>query len=120
MLSLFFGALAGCGIGGGGLIVIYLTFVKDLNQVNAQGINLLFFVFSAAASLTVHLRKRKINFPLVAVLSSSGVVGSFLGSHTASVLPPFALRKMFGVMLIISGTITVIRIIKDKRKSKAY
>ena len=38
--------LAGMGVGGGGLLVLYLVFIKDMGQTMAQGLNLVFFIMS--------------------------------------------------------------------------
>ncbi len=43
--------LAGLGIGGGGLLVIYLVLWTNCEQLSAQGINLLFFLFSSASAM---------------------------------------------------------------------
>ena len=120
ILSVIFGILSGCGVGGGGLLVIYLTLAKDIGQLNAQGINLLFFVFSAAASLCVHLRKRRINYAAVGALCASGTAGAFFGNQAASALSPVILRKLFGAMLIISGAVTLIKLASEKKKARKY
>ena len=44
-------SLAGMGIGGGGLLVLYLVFVKGAEQLGAQGLNLVFFICAAASSV---------------------------------------------------------------------
>ena len=46
-----FAALAGMGIGSGGLLVLYLTLIRGTPQLSAQGFNLLFFLFSSGASV---------------------------------------------------------------------
>lgn len=113
--GVLFGMLAGMGIGGGGLLVIYLTLIRSYAQTDAQAINLMFFVFAAAAALSVHLRKRKIDFVLVSVLVVTGVVGSLAGAKLAFVLPRVITRKLFGTMLIVSGIITTSRTVKSKK-----
>ena len=37
------GIIGAMGIGGGGILIIYLTLFADMEQMAAQGINLLFF-----------------------------------------------------------------------------
>ena len=44
IISFICALLAGMGVGGGGILIIYLTLFKNLPQATAQGINLLFFV----------------------------------------------------------------------------
>ena len=102
-------ALSGMGVGGGGLFVIYLSLFTATPQLMAQGINLLFFLLCAGSSLLFHLQKRKIYFVAVAIMAGAGIVGSLLGSTVAAQIDESILRKIFGVMLVISGIITLKR-----------
>lgn len=101
--------LTGLGIGSGGLLVIYLTLFGNVPQIAAQGLNLLFFIFSAGASMIVHLQKRKIFFSLVLLLILSAIPGVFAGVFLADFLPVDLVRIIFGVMLVLSGTLTLFR-----------
>lgn len=123
MAAFFMGALSGMGIGGGGLLVIYLTLIRGAEQINAQGINLYFFVFASIAALFIHCRKRRIDYSLVLLLSALGMPVSLFGGLLASVTDPYLLRKIFGVMLIIAGGISLVRtvlpyIINKKERKK--
>lgn len=44
------GFLTGLGVGGGSLLILWLTLVLEMPQTAARGINLLFFLPSAAIS----------------------------------------------------------------------
>ncbi len=101
--------LAGLGVGGGGLLVIYLVLIENIEQLRAQGINLVFFLFSSAASLTVHVKKRNIPYRLTAVLAFAGVAGAVIGNILVNSVSEELARMMFGVFLIISGAIAVFR-----------
>lgn len=105
--------LSGMGIGSGGLLVIYLSLVSATPQLTAQGINLLFFLFSTGAAMTVHLRKRKIYYGAVLIMSVLGIVGALIGSFTAGIIPTGIVRKLFGAMLIISGAVALFK--RDKK-----
>ena len=96
-------ALSGMGVGGGGLFVIFLSIFTSTPQLAAQGMNLLFFLFSASASVLVHLTKRRIYPLIVLVLALSGIAGSLGGTLLSGVIHPNMLRKIFGVMLVITG-----------------
>lgn len=102
-------AMAGLGIGGGGLLVIYLTLVMGIPQLQAQGINLAFFIFSSAASLFIHFKRRKIDIKHVAILAISGICFSLLGSRLSHSIDTALLSKIFGVLLCISGTISLLK-----------
>lgn len=102
-------ALSGLGVGSGGLLVIYLTLIAGLDQRIAQGINLLFFLFSGGAALAVHATHRKLYPTAILLLTVFGIGGSFLGSALAGILPPMLLRRCFGAMLVFSGILTLKR-----------
>ena len=101
--------LSGLGIGGGGLLVIWLVLGTGTEQLTAQGINLVWFLFSSGAAMTVHLMKRKLNFALIAFFVLFGAVGTFFGSRLAHSVPTEAVRTVFGALLIGSGIMTLFR-----------
>lgn len=103
IVAFLISVLSGLGVGGGSLLVIYLSVFTDTPQLTAQGINLLFFLFSAGSSILIHIQKRQI-FPMVIlVLAATGIVGSLGGFALAAQMEEGFLRKIFGVMLVICG-----------------
>jgi len=110
--------LSGLGVGGGGLFIVYLALFTDTPQLAAQGLNLLFFLFSAGASLPVHLTKRKIFPGAVGVMIISGVFGALLGSYLSAHIDESILRKIFGALLCISGLISFMKLIKAKKEAQ--
>ena len=92
------GILSAFGIGGGSLLLIYLTAFAALDQHQAQGINLLYFLPAAAAALPSHqknglLEKQAI---LPAVLAGLAAAGPIPVHHPAQ--SP-VLRQYFPVLL---------------------
>lgn len=106
-VSFLIALLSGLGVGSGGLLVIYLTLFASVPQLQAQGINLVFFLFSAGSSMLVHLWQRKLSLPLCILLILSGIPGALLGSQLAAVLPAAALKRLFGAFLVTAGLITL-------------
>lgn len=110
MIAIFTVAvLAGTGVGGGGLLVIYLTMIAGYPQLNAQAVNLVFFIAAGLAALPYHVRHRTINRRAVAVCASFGVIGAFLGGKLREALDPSVVRAAFGAMLIVTGTMVLLR-----------
>ena len=101
--------LSGMGIGSGGLLVLYLSFVHNTPQLQAQGLNLLFFIFASAASLCIHLARRRIPALPVVLLAAAGLVGSLLGTRLSSLLPEIWVARLFGIFLIGAGALTLLR-----------
>ena len=54
--GLLTGVLSGFGIGGGSLLLLYLTLFAGLSQFEAGGINLLYFIACAPAALYAHVK----------------------------------------------------------------
>lgn len=72
------GILSAFGIGGGSLLLIYLTSFAAIDQHQAQGINLLYFLPAAAAALPAHhkhgLLDKKVILPaILAGLAAAGL-----------------------------------------------
>ena len=98
-------ALAGLGVGGGGLLVIYLSLFKNIAQVEAQGLNLLFFVTAGAASFFIHVKKRRLNYKKIILIIICGSIGAVAGSVLVSFIDCAVIKKIFGGFLIASGVI---------------
>ncbi len=99
--------LSGLGVGSGGLLVVFLTVIGEYEQLSAQGINLLFFIFSSGAAMLYHLTHRSINFGAVAMLVSFGITGAFFGSLLINFISPTLIRRIFGGMLVFSGILAL-------------
>ena len=95
--------LSGMGVGSAGLLVVWLTLTSDIAQVEAQALNLCFFMFSSAASLILHVRKRKIFWSADLFMIAAGVAGAVAGSALSSRIDPAILRRLFGGMLTFCG-----------------
>lgn len=117
IISLIIAILSGMGVGGGGLLVIYLTLFENTPQVIAQGANLCFFIAAAIASTIYNAKKKKIIWKTTLILSASGVAFSLLGAFIVGIIDPDILRKIFGGMLIVGGISSLISaFVKKKQK----
>lgn len=112
IVALITSALAGTGVGGGGLLVIYLTLIKNTEQLKAQGINIAFFITGAVISMFYHIRKRHLNYPLILMIGILGAAGSFLGGILTEKCSSDLIQRAFGVMLASSGIKTLFSKVK--------
>ena len=66
MLEIIIGILAGIftglGMGGGSVLILFLTLFLNLEQHIAQATNLLFFIPSALVCIILNTKKKLINF----------------------------------------------------------
>lgn len=110
--------LAGMGIGSGGLMVIYLTLLRGSDQLSAQGINLLFFLFASGASMLIHLKRRRIFLLAVAVMVAAGLPAAYLGTRLAMVLDERTIRVLFGAFLVAASIPVLKGAIQSKKVKK--
>ncbi len=99
----FCGTLAGMGLGGGSLLILWLTAVQNMDPVTARGINLVFFL--PAALIATLSRIRKGNLPIQKVMPAvwAGILFATVFSFVSSRLDIGLLQKLFGILLLITG-----------------
>ena len=97
------GIAASMGLGGGFILLIYLSAFTDTSQAVAQGVNVLFFLPIALISVIIHLKNKLIDVKTVFKYCIAGLVGAVIGSFLSAYLDTVILKKMFGVFLIIIG-----------------
>lgn len=103
LIGTVLGTLSSLGIGGGSLLILWLTLVLDWEPERAKEVNLLFFL--PAALLSTWLRRKQGAVDLRALLPAiaSGCLSAWGAALLSQRLPPNALRKPFGVLLLIVG-----------------
>ena len=97
------GVLSGFGVGGGSLLLIYMTNFAGLAQNLAQGINLAYFLPTAATALPSHFKNGYVEKGALFPAVCAGLVCSALAAWAATALDVDVLRKCFGGFLIIIG-----------------
>ena len=97
------GILSGFGIGGGSLLILYLTAFAGMDQYTAGGVNLLYFLCCAPTALIAHLRHKRVELRAVLWCSLAGVLTSAGFALVAAYLPTDWLRRLFGVLLLYIG-----------------
>lgn len=97
------GILSGFGIGGGSLLMVWMTAVAALDQKAAQGINLLYFIPTSVAALIFHIRNKMVCWKAVIPAAVCGCVTAGLSAWLAASLEVGLLRKLFGGFLLIVG-----------------
>ena len=100
ILSGLFGAM---GLGGGGVLIIYLTVFSDMNQAKAQGINIMFFIPIALIAILMYAKKKLIHWKIIVPYSALGILGAIIGAAMSNSIDSRLLSKIFGVLLLIMG-----------------
>ena len=97
------GVLSGFGVGGGTLLLVYLTAFAGLDQRLAQGINLLYFLPAGLMALPSHLKNGYVEKKALLPAIGAGLVLAALGAWAASAIEVGLLKKLFGLFLLAVG-----------------
>ena len=116
LAGLFSGIIGAMGLGGGAVLIIYLSVFTDMPQLKSQGINLLFFIPIAIAAVAVYGLKKQIKWKLVLKIAARGLAGTAGGLLFTDLLGGDITAKIFGGMLILIG-IGELGIIKGRNKN---
>ena len=109
------GVISGFGIGGGSILMVWLTAVCSIGQKTAQGINLLYFLPTAGAALILHTKNRQVEWKAVLPAALCGCAAAGLLSWLAVRMEGELLRKIFGGFLIIIGLSELFKKPKNNR-----
>ena len=111
------GVLSAFGIGGGSLLLIYLTAFAGVSQQAAQGINLLYFLPAAAAALPAHHKNGLLEKGVILPAILAGLGTAAAAAWLSNGLDTGLLRKLFGVFLLYIGVTQLVK--RDEKKHPA-
>lgn len=97
------GLLASLGVGGGMVLIIWFTAVMGMSQLEAQGINLLFFLPIALLSVIIHRKNGLIDLKRLVPAFFTGAVGAAAGAYFAKLMGSELLGKVFAVFILLIG-----------------
>jgi uncharacterized membrane protein YfcA len=97
------GVLSAWGIGGGSLLMVYMTGFAGFQQAGAQGINLLYFLPASAGGLISHIKNGLVDRKTAVCAICAGLVSAALAALLANIIQADALRRLFGVFLLYIG-----------------
>ena len=112
------GPVSAWGVGGGTLLLLAMTLLLKVDHRTAQGINLLFFLPTAASALICHWKGGHLHKPTLHAAIPPAVLFSLAGAWLATSLDVNILRKPFGVYLLISGMLLLLPSKKKKGPSE--
>ena len=115
LIGFLAGFAGGLGVGGGGILLLYLTAFTETSQLSAQGINLVFFLPVAAVSLFIHIKNGFVNWKAALFAAFCGIPGVLFGSYIANCIEKDLLRALFAVFLLVIGIRELLR--KEKQSS---
>lgn len=101
--ALLTGVFASLGVGGGMILIIYLTVFGGFDQLAAQGINLIYFIPIAALSVIIHSKNHLIEWKKIIPSIIIGVIFAAAGTYAAEHIGSPALKKIFAAFILLIG-----------------
>ena len=103
VISTLLGFLAGIGVGGGSLLILWLTLVLGMPHPQARILNLIFFIPSAVAASFFRWKQGELDLKKVLPSIISGCIAAALFSTLGQRIDTSVLKKLFGGLLLITG-----------------
>ncbi len=97
------GFLSGIGVGGGSLLILWLTLVLGMPQPEARLINLLFFIPSALIASIFRWKQGQLALKKVIPAVIAGCIAAAVFSLVSRQLDIHLLKRLFGVLLLATG-----------------
>ncbi len=97
------GYLAGLGVGGGSLLILWLTLVLNVPQQTARMMNLLFFLTAAGSVSVFRFKKGIVDFKKILPAIISGSIAGAVFSYIGMQIDVSGIRKLFGLLLLFTG-----------------
>lgn len=110
------GFLAGIGVGGGSLLILWLTLVLNVSSAAARSINLLFFIPSALIACFFRWKQGVLKWKTLLPAILAGCISAGVLSWVSCILDTGLLKKAFGVLLLLTGIREILY--KPKKKQR--
>ena len=91
------------GVGGGSLLILWLTFVANTPAETARSINLMFFLAAAGSVSILRIKAGSLDLKSILPATISGCIAAGLCSWLGQQIDSTVLKKIFGVLLLGTG-----------------
>jgi uncharacterized protein len=89
------------GGGGGGLYVPLLTLLFNVPIQVAVATSLASIIPTTLFGAYAHHKQGNVNIPIGLIFGTTGIIGTLMGVYFSTLIPPFILRKLFGILVIL-------------------
>lgn len=124
LLGVLVGLAAGiasglAGVGGGVILVPAMVYLLDVGQHVAQGTSTVAMLFTAAAGTFFNVRNRHVDVKGAMLIGLGGAITGFAGARLAVLADAEMLRRLFGLLVVLSGARMGVGAWQDRRREHA-
>lgn len=116
LIGIISGIVTGLGMGGGSILILFLTMFMSVNQHTAQAANLIFFIPTSISAIYVYFKNKNIDKKVGKKLLYTVIIGAIIGAYLTKYIDSTNLKKYFGMFILAVGIIDIILTIKNKIK----
>lgn len=102
-IGVLLGFLSGLGVGGGSLLIMWLTLVLNMQHPEARTINLLFFIPSAIIASFFRWKQGALEIKALLPAIVGGCVSAAVFTLISRNMDMQLLKKLFGILLLLIG-----------------
>ena len=103
LIGVILGFLSGLGIGGGTLLILWLTQIIGMDPAISRTINLMFFVTAAGSVSILRMKKKEIPWSTILPAIITGCIAAWIFTFIGKNMDTNMLRKLFAGLLFITG-----------------
>lgn len=115
-VGLLSGVLGGMGMGGGTILIPFLTVCFGVNQHVAQATNVISFLPMAAIILPKHKKSGLLKTDGLLTIIVPAIISTVLAGLIMASLPADILRRLFGAFLLVLAVREVLGLLRDSGK----
>ena len=97
------GFLSGIGVGGGSLLMLWLTLVLGMAHSAARSINLLFFIPSAIIASLFRWKQGSLELSKILPAIIAGCISAGCFAWLSRHVDISLIKKLFGILLLLTG-----------------
>lgn len=113
LIGIISGVFSGIGMGGGTILIFFLTVFAGLEQHIAQATNLIYFIPTAISSIIINYKDNNIDKKLAISVSVFGIIGAIIGAIISTNMQVNILRKYFGFFLVVIAIHEIYTLFKE-------
>lgn len=103
IIGVLLGFLSGLGVGGGSLLMLWMTLVLHIDHEIARNINLLFFLPAAIIASVFRWRQGALSLKKILPAIVAGCIAAAVFSFVSKQADLTVLKKLFGILLVLTG-----------------